>query len=901
MQILSLDLENVKSYDGAHIDFAPGVNAIVGSNGAGKSTILEAIGFTLFDHLGYKQQDFVREGKSTATITVTFLSSLDERRYQAVRKCGSSNQHYIHDPELDARICEGKADVLTFLRGHMGVEPGADLARLFSDAVGVPQGAFTAAFLLTPALRKGTFDPLLQVDEYKRAFDALREPLNLLKTRNQEFAVEAAGLEARLEQLPELEAESKTLAAELEQIAATLAELEAGLTRITGTRVELEAQQAAVRTLQQQQATLTERSRAADQRLQHAVAALTAAQAAAETVAAQQPGHDAYVAAQAEERELDAQVLARQALRDRLNAAERTLALTRSKLETLVQEREKAAAAAARVAQLAPSVAEQERVEAELAAAQQADARRQELVDQLAAQEKGLAELETRAAGIAQQLAGAEAFENEQQSLEETLAGSQTALDEFKRGLARMSAEADALKEQSAALQAAETAACPVCEQPLTEEHRVEMLTRNEARLVALRAEYKAGQAAIQTGESEREAANTRLAQVRKTLRRLPRAEELSAIRSEIEQRDGERTELARRVHADADAAGRIAVLKEQLTALGNPKEQRAVAASQAARKDALEQEQQALDSTSGQEEAAVTALVAQLEAFIELDDAVARVATALDEHGAAYQAVLSRQALAATIDERTAENEAAQAELSALAEAVENAAQELAAAEAGFDAETYAATVSREQELRAELTTLQTRRTMLGKEQDRNEARLTLLREQAEALAAIHARQKELTNQEEVLSALRAILREAGPYITATLIRQVSADAARIFSDLMQDYSRHLTWTEEYEIRLNVDGNERQFGQLSGGEQMSAALAVRLALLREMSNIDIAFFDEPTTNLDEARRDALARQIVNIKGLRQLFVISHDDTFEQATQNLIRVDKSGGVSRVVG
>ena len=35
----------------------------------------------------------------------------------------------------------------------------------------------------------------------------------------------------------------------------------------------------------------------------------------------------------------------------------------------------------------------------------------------------------------------------------------------------------------------------------------------------------------------------------------------------------------------------------------------------------------------------------------------------------------------------------------------------------------------------------------------------------------------------------------------------------------------------------------------------MSAALAVRLALYREMSNIDVAFFDEPTTNLDETRR----------------------------------------------
>jgi len=58
-----------------------------------------------------------------------------------------------------------------------------------------------------------------------------------------------------------------------------------------------------------------------------------------------------------------------------------------------------------------------------------------------------------------------------------------------------------------------------------------------------------------------------------------------------------------------------------------------------------------------------------------------------------------------------------------------------------------------------------------------------------------------------------------------------------------------------------------------------------------------VAFFDEPTSNLDEPRREALARQILGIEGFRQLFVISHDDTFEQATEKLIRVKKVNGLS----
>jgi len=114
-----------------------------------------------------------------------------------------------------------------------------------------------------------------------------------------------------------------------------------------------------------------------------------------------------------------------------------------------------------------------------------------------------------------------------------------------------------------------------------------------------------------------------------------------------------------------------------------------------------------------------------------------------------------------------------------------------------------------------------------------------------------------------------------------------------------MADHMARLRWTDDYEIVLTASGRERTFKQLSGGEQMAAALAVRLALLRQVSDIDVAFFDEPTANLDDHRRDNLAEQILNVKGFSQLFVISHDDTFERDTDNVVRLVKENGISRV--
>ena len=57
------------------------------------------------------------------------------------------------------------------------------------------------------------------------------------------------------------------------------------------------------------------------------------------------------------------------------------------------------------------------------------------------------------------------------------------------------------------------------------------------------------------------------------------------------------------------------------------------------------------------------------------------------------------------------------------------------------------------------------------------------------------------------------------------------------------------------------TDRMEHFPAQLSGGEQMASALAVRLALLREVSDIDVAFFDEPTANLD----GKTARRIIGL------------------------------------
>jgi exonuclease SbcC len=81
----------------------------------------------------------------------------------------------------------------------------------------------------------------------------------------------------------------------------------------------------------------------------------------------------------------------------------------------------------------------------------------------------------------------------------------------------------------------------------------------------------------------------------------------------------------------------------------------------------------------------------------------------------------------------------------------------------------------------------------------------------------------------------------------------------------------------------------------MSGGEKVSACLAVRLAMQETLSGLGLFILDEPTIHLDEERCDSLARQIGAIKGLNQVIVISHDDTFHAYTQQQITIRKDPG------
>jgi exonuclease SbcC len=223
MHITKIELEDIKSHHAASFEFERGTTAITGANGAGKTTIIEAVAWTLFDLLDYKKDDFVRRGAKKGTVNVTFESGLDERQYRVYRDTGTG--YYIYDPQLKTRIADKKEEVTRFLWQHLGVEAGTDLEALFRRAIGVPQGTFTAIFLETAAERKKAFDKLLKVEEYRQGADKLLETSRYIETQISVAREKIARAEGELARYESIEEEHKTFADQAKELAETLEKL----------------------------------------------------------------------------------------------------------------------------------------------------------------------------------------------------------------------------------------------------------------------------------------------------------------------------------------------------------------------------------------------------------------------------------------------------------------------------------------------------------------------------------------------------------------------------------------------------------------------------------------------------------------------------------------------------
>ena len=383
-------------------------------------------------------------------------------------------------------------------------------------------------------------------------------------------------------------------------------------------------------------------------------------------------------------------------------------------------------------------------------------------------------------------------------------------------------------------------------------------------------------------------------------VKELPRPGEAEDLSTQITAQQEALSSIASTVSELADGPERVERLVVELETLGDPRRVYRRAADIAGRRSEVEERLAAVSDSINGLSSEIAVLDEKLAPYEDLDERWETERATRDAHTSDHQRYLEHVREADTLEQRQNDATALEETLSIARVEYDHLAGERDHVVEAYDADAYIEATRAYTEMRDETATLEERLRQYRGQFDQAQAQIDQLNRVQQDLVSVRGEWEAMEDLLRLLEHIRNVLRDAGPKVTQALVEVISIQAARLYTDIMADHTARLRWTEDYDIVLTSGGRERSFQQLSGGEQMAAALSVRLALLREVSSIDVAFFDEPTANLDDRRRDNLAEQILKVKGFSQLFVISHDDTFERDTDNVIRLIKENGVSQAV-
>ncbi len=840
MIITALRLHNIKSFADEELRFVRGVNVIAGRNGAGKSTVIEAIGLALFDAWprkfkeGNARSGFIRNGQREGSIEVDVLRGSGRFTVRcdlaARMKKGSESIEYErsildeHGAEL-ANSGGRKKEFQDDLRLHILGEARIDDDKLFRDIIGTEQGGFDEPFTRNETERRELFEKILGIEDFQdfdRQFASFVKwqggQTKELGIRHDERSGIAAELEAAVTNLSEREAELTIAVQTLSEVSTRSAAAKAAVDALSGMRDALQSVRAEKQRIQ-------EKLNGALDAEGKALALLEEAKHAAASMSDSLQGYGQHLEAG---KTLDA---LRKSVKERDNAKQ----------------------------QLAEETTRFESTNAKLQAGREAVLR--ELANNRSAIEdtgQDILDREQRVASLREEFAR---LDEERTSIEvrAQLAG------ELRSYVQNVSTTRKALLDQGA---------------NMLELRRTFEALNQRLNEVLLDAPF------LPLLRAESELLFERFTAAETATEDLPA---LDAMLSEA-------LDIEKRLQKQAkEAVKTVSTLKEQGVSERKQLEEKQLALKKAVEKEAQLTAQEAeltgeLATLQAGWLTASSGLTTILDQHATLDERITSAEADLERSRPAYEAYLAAQPAAALLPRREedarnitldiAKSRATLQELSVKEEQLTLAFSEVdyTAAKQSFDDASAAEKAAHAEHGRVS----------------------ALVSAQKNAAAKLRKEYSEFLKLEAILTQARVesafagevhqhVVHELAKHVGASIVSALSAFAAELYQRIAPEQGLRLQWDERtYAVELR-DGDNRVRGrELSGGQLMGVSLAVKLALIKWYSQCRIGFLDEPTTHLDKETRLHLADVIQHLEDLTgegdpwfdQLFIISHEESF---------------------
>ena len=835
-----LSLTNFMCYREAELDFT-GIHlaCLAGDNGAGKSALLDAMTWVLWGHsrLGARgDDDLIRLGRDSMRVELTFRLGGETYRVLRRRETGKRSQTL-----LDFQVCD-EGLWRTLVDGGVRATQGRieSVLRLdhdtFVNSAFLRQGHADEFTVKTAADRKRVLGEILGLDRWAAYEERVKEHQRAIEAETEAIRLRIVEIDSELDrrdvyrtQLVEAQAAVDALSEALEDAQQAYQEIEAARAELRHVEGQASDQEMRIQRAERELSGLAEERDERERRLEDYWALLSRREEI-------EAGYQAYREAVELERRLG------EKLRESVELDERRRALVSRISEARHQLEAQRGVLAKRIEELkgrlpGPKLLDDlEDVGAKLEHLERLAESREAAKDDVKRLAEKQAELRARNEGLRQEM--------------------------------------EELKERIEALKQA-GAECPLCEQTLTDEHRVELLDGIQAQGRAKGDEYRANVDAIEVLD-----------------------EQASALEMQIGQCDSELRE--------------VTSLQRRAAALAERLEQGAAAS------DELEEAREALaklDERLGSEDYAPDSR-ADLEQVIEEAEALGYDSGAHQQAREAVskgQVYAERKAKLETVQERLEEE---QTGLDRLKESEERWRAELAAAGERKDELTDEA-----QRLQQRLKGAEAAETELQRMRAKEAEARQKLGAAEQRLAACESLEQQRTDKVERKDALA---REEGIYadlrtafgvrgvpamIIEAAVPEIESEANRLLSR-MTSGRMHVRFDtqretkagevrEALEIQISDELGTRPYENYSGGEQFRVNFAIRIALSKLLARragaqLQTLVIDEGFGTQDAQGRQRLVEAINAIQDdFARVLVITHISSLKDAFPVRIEVTKT--------
>lgn len=894
MIIEEIKLENFKSHEYTVINFNPGISIIMGENGAGKSSILEAVSFALFKEHKTKIDQLVQNDKNRMRVSLKFSSNGRHYRINRKRQRGTKSTSRLEVMENNRYnlLVSGEKQVNSYIKEILEMD-----SDLFLNAVYVKQGEIADLINKSAADKKKMIGRLLGIENLQKSWENMRHLLSIYENKRENLKGKLETLKDTQLELEEKKKDEKLLVKNIKILDEKIKSLNNDLEDLNGQKSILNDKKDQFNFINnkiESKGELLDQSIENEKGLKKELESIKSKEEKIVEIKPQISKLEPLNKVDKNFNQLNQLQSEKNSLKESLNKIK--------KFKTILSENEEKYTEFITISSKIKELnSKRKDYEGSKALKDQYNTRKQTLHNNIVkSQDKIITSLNDYGKKLGEKFSKVEDLQKHvkvtKPPLEEEIQSIESKIDDIKGDIIELKSQIKNFKKPINELEKVENE-CPICQSKITPEIRENLINNYQSEISINKENIHIYSENKRELKNKRDVLNSKMKIINETKIDLLKEQltnlneykteygkieaDIREIESGVEQLvqiDEKLQECIQRQEAAEKSYKKYLGAKNVLQSFESPDKL----------KKCLNQVESRINSFKAENEK----LLFELETVPKnIEDEIKRLEKLKEQYDQLRGQISSKEEIVSKIEDVMGKITSLQKELIKLRSDLN---------ELDYDQ-------NKHQTLIETINNENTKLTNLTADQSKNIGKREELAENIEnlkkRLELFKKDQRELIKINDFIVLLNDIRKLFGKDGLQKDLRNISRpmieqNTRAFFEKFNFEYS-DIKIDENYDITVYGPSGESQLEMVSGGERIAVALALRLGITQVLSKgaLELIMLDEPTIHLDSYRRKELVDLLKQMSIIPQMIIVTHDTDLEEAADNILKIEKSGGVS----